>query len=381
MGILNKMQLIPYAALARQERSLLGQAWDLLRCRYGPGKLGAAEYYKFGLYHRDLSARDRRRFAGWRLEGELDRRLNPASWLGVTTDKLNQYAIFRGLGIPTPRMLAVYHPGGRHFGEVPVFSDSKGLGDYLRDGISYPFFAKPGHGSFGRGTFAAHAYDPRGEAIESLTGEKVPLAEFIAACHPREGVFPWHAGYLFQEYVAPHPSLVALGGPRLSSVRLIVLQGDRGPRLFRAVLKVATGDNVADNFEHGSKGNLLGQLDPETGELLRVVGGTGPQLREVERHPDTGRAFRGFRIPQWGRFLDLCLSGATAFPALRLQHWDIAIGADGPVVLEVNIGGDLDLPQLASGEGVLGPELAAFVGELSQTYPQIPKLGSLGATG
>jgi hypothetical protein len=371
-GWAQKLTLLRWLADVRGERSVPAQVADILRLRFGPGRLGASEYFKFGLFDRRLSMADKRRFAGWRKEGRLDRALNPASWLGVTTDKLNQYAIFQGLGIPVPAIFAVYHPGGRYFGEVPSVVGEDALARFLRDEMPYPFFSKPAHGSFGRGTYAVRAFDAASGCLELASGAWLPVAEFIAQCRPRPGVYPWESGYLFQELIEPHPELVGLCGPRLSSVRMIVLQGEEGPRLFRAIWKITTGDNVADNFEHGAKGNLLGTLDPESGEVERVIGGTGPGGREVTAHPDTGVPFAGFRVPEWQRFREVCLQAATAFPALRMQHWDIAIGARGPVVLEVNIGGDLDLPQLAAGEGVLGPELAAFVADLGRTYPGIP---------
>ena len=40
-------------------------------------------------------------------------------------------------------------------------------------------------------------------------------------------------------------------------------------------------------------------------------------------------------------------------PGIRTQSWDIALADGGPVPLEVNFGGDLNLAQLAAGEGVL----------------------------
>ena len=52
------------------------------------------------------------------------------------------------------------------------------------------------------------------------------------------------------------------------------------------------------------------------------------------------------------------------FPDLRIVAMDIAITDRGPVVVEVNAGGDMDLTQLASGTGVLDQRFAAFLDEV-----------------
>ena len=45
----------------------------------------------------------------------------------------------------------------------------------------------------------------------------------------------------------------------------------------------------------------------------------------------------------------MVISAAEILPGIRTQSWDIALAAEGPVILEVNYGGD----QLAHGTGVL----------------------------
>jgi hypothetical protein len=331
--------------------------------------LGASEYYKYRLFEGGRSLLEKERFAGWRLEAELDERFNAPSWLGVTTDKLVQYAIFKGLSVPIPEIHAVYHPSGRFFGEVPCITRPEELEDYLRNGrIPYPFFSKPAHGSFGRGMFGVKDYLSDRDELELLNGERIAVSEFVAQCHPREGVYPWRSGYLFQNYIAPHPELAKVCGSRLSSMRLIVLLADEGPKLFRAIWKVPTGGNMVDNYQHGEKGNLVAEVDRDTGDVLQVVGSGEKGRKIIEAHPDTGKKLVGLRIPCWQTMVKKCLKSATAFPALRMQFWDVAISEEGPVVLEVNIGGDLDLPQIASGKGVVDSEMICFVNRLSYSY-------------
>jgi len=50
---------------------------------------------------------------------------------------------------------------------------------------------------------------------------------------------------------------------------------------------------------------------------------------------------------------ELVMSAAPVFAGIRTQSWDVALTDQGPVFLEVNFGGDLNLAQLANGKGVL----------------------------
>ncbi len=72
-----------------------------------------------------------------------------------------------------------------------------------------------------------------------------------------------------------------------------------------------------------------------------------------EPHPDTGQPVIWFGVPRWPALCGLAREAATVFPGIRTQSWDIAVTDQGPVLLEVNFGGDLNLAQLAEGKGVL----------------------------
>jgi hypothetical protein len=61
----------------------------------------------------------------------------------------------------------------------------------------------------------------------------------------------------------------------------------------------------------------------------------------------------GWQIPDFERAADLCLEAARLLPGVKTQSWDVALTDEGPVILEVNWGGDLNLHQLSWGRGVL----------------------------
>lgn len=174
------------------------------------------------------------------------------------------------------------------------------------------------------------------------------------------------AGYVLQRRLRPHPTLVDLFGPRLWSVRIIVLLTARGPVVHRAVAKIATGENPADNFWR--PGNMLGAIDLQTGQITRTIRGTGAEMVVNPLHTDTGRPVTGIVVPDWSELIDLVKDAAGLLPAVRTQSWDIALTDNGPVPLEVNFGGDLNLAQLASGRGVLDE---AYRGHLREAGYQL----------
>jgi len=149
----------------------------------------------------------------------------------------------------------------------------------------------------------------------------------------------------------------------------VVVCGPRGPEIFRCAWKVPAGLNMSDNFIHGEVGNLLALVNVDTGRVERIISGTGFELREVTEHPDTGQILLGMTLPDWAAVRALCLTAATAFPGLRLQSWDIALGAAGPVILEVNVQGSMDLHQLAGARGILEGVLTETLATLT-TRPQ-----------
>lgn len=187
------------------------------------------------------------------------------------------------------------------------------------------------------------------------------------ACNDRAWYAVVNDKLLFQQAMAgagvPVPTLRAViatrFGEQLWSLRLPVILTSNGPRISRAVAEIATGDNVADNFWRA--GNLLGTVNPGTGRICRTISGSGEALTIDPSHPDTGGPITETALPDWPALFDLAKRAAWTLPGVRTQAWDIAVTDRGPILLEVNFGGDLTLAQLAWGRRVLDPEFQAHL--------------------
>lgn len=83
------------------------------------------------------------------------------------------------------------------------------------------------------------------------------------------------------------------------------------------------------------QGSALGLLDGE-GRIVRAMMGDGAV---VERHPETGAVFADVVVPWWREARELVMRAhGLAFSRFVFLGWDVAITADGPVLIETNSG-------------------------------------------
>jgi hypothetical protein len=318
---------------ARHGRRVHGKGYpaqlaEILALRLLLGRLSPSEYYDFGLCESTrLRFGDKRRYLGWR--SPVFGRLNPLMWHALANDKLVFYTLMQGLGMPTPRLYAVYHRGGRHVGPAPTLRTPDALADYLRRDMPYPCFGKPAKGVYGRGAVWIEGYEASRDCLVLRDGTERPVADFVADVPDPDGL-----GYLFQAVLRPASSVRALCGDRLACVRFVVLLGSSGPRPVLAEFKLPTGRNMIDNFGGGATGNLIAVIELASGCLLNAI---GPDYRPIAHHPDTGKLIAGFTLDGWEAIRSLVMRAAAALPGLRFQGWDIALAGEGPVAIEVNL--------------------------------------------
>jgi glutathione synthase/RimK-type ligase-like ATP-grasp enzyme len=326
-------------------KSLASQLFEIARLRLGAGKLAADEYFQYQLYDdRRYSWNDKREFFGRFMEDDLVRVFKTRKWVGLANDKILSYAVFEGLGFPTPRPFAVYH-AFRTYGSRPVLRSPQELASFLRSDMPYPFLAKPVFGMWGRDVLAVESIDRETDTLHLASGRQMPV-NGLAERYPnglRDGV-------LFQELLRPHPDIRKLCGPRICSVRIVTVIHREAPRILATVWKIATGGSMADNY--WEPGNMIAVIDPDTGCIGRPFTGLGREIRHIDDHPDTGERLTNVTLPDWRATVDLCLTATASLPGIKMQAWDIALTDKGPTFLEVNVNGGMRLPQLVAGRGL-----------------------------
>jgi hypothetical protein len=367
------------AVHARTGKSVVAQLREIRSLRRGPGRLPAVDYYAYELYDdRRYSFREKAEFVGWKPE-RLSEALNDPHWRELCDDKLLSYALLAGLELPHPEVYAVYHPTGRTFGRVPSLHTPEAMADFLRAGMRYPFFGKPVKDSFGGGASSVDAIDRERDVLRLRDGEEIGVEDYVrqvpvkfASGHRlkrfRSG---YDSGYLFQERIVQHPIVDRLSGGRVSSLRLVVLLGPRGPHVHRVTWKLPVGSNITDHVI-GRSGNIKCAVDPHTGRVERVVRGRGPARpgepyalghhgSPTDVHPDTQERLTDVQLPCWEETIALCLHAATALPGLRYQSWDMALAPSGPTFLEVNYNGGIS--QVPGYKGLNDDTMKQFIAE------------------
>jgi hypothetical protein len=346
--------LIAYAA-RKSGLSALRIARDHLRMARSPARINLVEFVRTGLYDPGrFSEAERARFISNDLHWPVAHQCNDTRWSGVAEDKVLAGTILGAGGVPVPRALAVADRTPRDYPGLPRLDTPQALQAFLADQPK-PVFAKTVAGMVSFGALRIEAAD--GHGLTCTGHGTVPYAEFL------EGA-KWRDAYLLQPALDNHAALAPFA-TGLATIRMVNLVTADGVRCPAAVLKLPAAGNVADAFWR--PGNLACALDPATG-TVRTVARRGIETEFLSDHPETP-GLMGLTLPDWEALREVNARAARLFAPIRYQSTDIALTPDGPVVVELNYGGGFDLPQYASGEGLLTDEMRAFLDTCGAQLP------------
>ncbi|MBL8471629.1 MAG: hypothetical protein JNM98_07520 [Rhodocyclaceae bacterium] len=337
------------ASARKTGRSVLSIAVEMLALRFSQGRLGFSEYLDYELAGTDLTLEQKKAFGGWRAQAILEKLLVDEYSEILSLDKISMYAMFAGCGFPHPALRATYRTKRPAKLAQNLESPSELLA-FLRQPENVPVYVKPSSSSFGRGNFLLTGIQDK--HFELGSAERLNEDQLLDRLEDRRGL-----GWVLQEPLTSHPRLADVcGTAKISGFRIHSFYSDRGPIITRAIWRANAGNRDDDHFKFGTSGNLICQIDLESGKVLRVVGGFRDTRRLHESHPNTGRPMLGIQIPCWREIRQLVLDAHLAFPGYTCPGWDIALCADGPKIIEVNGFGDIDTSQHSDRRGFLDPQ-------------------------
>ena len=341
------------AAIAKA--SPLALMRDFAVLAFGPGQVSFADYRRLRLFDEAFYAGvDRRAVIGQKRNCQINLTVNYRhDWMGLLADKIASASYLAAYGFPTIPPVAIYADKLASAASW-VIRDPGALRAFLMKEEYYPLFGKPTEGMQSLGSAPLHRYIPSTQCVETTDGRMLRLEALVS------GIVEHYAqGYVFQKLLSPHAAIRALCGARLATIRVVTMAVDGEAKVFRACWKIPAGANAADNYWRA--GNLLAQIDPTNGRVLRVTSGSGLELCEHTAHPDTGAPLVGAQVPCWRELVDTAVEAAKLMRHMPLIGWDMTVLEAGPVIVEMNEQPDFFLNQLADRRGVLDPELLAFM--------------------
>lgn len=251
----------------------------------------------------------------------------------VLRDKLLAEQLFHSVDIRQPATVGkLVH--GRLLDRGLRAMDFAALLGALREREAAKVFVKPADGKGGRGI---HIF-ARGADGSYATAEGEVLSEelLLRLAAQRD--------YIVQPGIVQAADMSAIHPQSVNSFRTITENLHGRVRVVCSVLRAGRSGRQVDNT---CQDGLVIPHDVGTGT---VVAPAFTELEEsFERHPDTGFAFTGWRIPGWDEVARFALESAARLPQFTYLGWDIAVAEDGPLAIETNLGFGLDGFQVGVG--------------------------------
>ena len=270
----------------------------------------------------------------------IQTRINPKAWRSVAGDKSIFYMYCNALGIPVPKLYAIFFKGIAGYSTDGRVLQSRGAWEkYFNLDMPAEFVVKPVAGGYGAGVmaFVRTSHDEFTDVV-SAKAYKAKDLYYRMVSYADDNAF------VIQERLKNHPELVRLSDTKyLQTLRILTFVDRDGQcRILHAFLKPIVGQNLTDNHDHGKSGNLLAEVSLGNGRLKPAVTMTPDVsgLRTVFSHPKTGVSFEGFPIPLWDEACVLAKEAALKFMPLRTIGWDIALTPNGPSIVEGNWNSD-----------------------------------------
>ena len=152
---------------------------------------------------------------------------------------------------------------------------------------------------------------------------------------------------IIEDLIIQHNDMAAFNPSSVNTIRIITFNTTKGIIAPFCFLKVGRKHSFVDN---GGAGGLLVGVDIDTGI-------TNTQARDelgtvYEIHPDSGKRFKDFVIPEFDQAIALALKASNMIPNVKYIGWDLAYTNEGWIIVEGNGKSQLIGPQMTMQRGV-----------------------------
>jgi hypothetical protein len=315
-----------------------------------------AEFLGYGLWDTSRPARDRFATLSDRDRAVLEPLMNPAEACRYVCDKAWTAHRLEHAGVATAPTLALasLDPGTEPLtGAYPMVRGYAAVAALLSSIEAPGAVLKPVDGAAGRGVVVFR---------DVARGGPVHLDGTVWSWDRVERHLSAESIWKIERRLETHPRLAAIAGETLGTARLTTFRTRDGTiHLTPSTWKIPIGNSGVDHFAHGT-GQLAAPIDRAKGTIGWARSWRHPHV--VEHHPVTGVRFVGAEMPFWSEAVDLVSRAAACLPDLASLGFDVAITAEGPVIVDVNDHWGPRMMQQAWQRGLVQGDFLAFLEEL-----------------
>jgi len=139
-----------------------------------------------------------------------------------------------------------------------------------------------------------------------------------------------------ETYFEQHEWYSHLNPSSVNTFRLWVVQKENKINTRLGYLRIGRAGSMIDNQ---SSGGIVASIDLETGVLDAAIDGL-PTRESWSSHPDTGSLIEGQKPPFFEEAKKLAERCICCFPGLGFAGVDVAVGENGPIIIELNVNPD-----------------------------------------
>lgn len=260
---------------------------------------------------------------------------NPQLYRKISQNKLVETAMLRFMDIPTTRFLGFLHRvNGIDLERQPLTSMTD-LNVLLHGLKPAAVVLKPleGHGGYGiRVCDVENSNNPNNVVTlrDRITNDELELTDDGPSS---DALMNFEEGWIVEEYFEQHPTLAMINSSSVNTIRMWVDKSERGvSRCIAGYLRIGRSGSVVDNQ---SSGGIVCPIEHSSGRLQKTQSGT-PERQTYSHHPDHEAMIEGVELPYWKECQELATRAMNVFPHMNFCGLDIAIGPNGPVIVELN---------------------------------------------
>lgn len=287
--------------------------------------LTTEEYYQFEFEKRDEQFRNS--FLGINEQRYYLDYLNPIKYYSISRNKFFTHKLLEKTGVKKSELICYFQPEAKYY-EISDFANNlDGVLQILKNKKVLSCVIKTTESSHGDNVIVVKSIDYyENDALLTLFNDETIKLSLLLGDKP----------LIFENVIHQTKQFSNFNPSSVNTIRFMTtLYPDGTARIIATFIKIGRAGKCVDNAGRGGNIDVCVELD--SGEIKNAIQFDGwRNIKEIERHPDTGCQLNGVTIENWQYIKEEVKKYQQAFPYCKAAGWDIAITDDGPIVIEVN---------------------------------------------